>query len=95
MNLAAIISVVELLPQLSTLVTQTVQEVEVVFNSLPGAAKFAAAEAKVNTILTEVGTEAGVLSAAVPVLKPLIDAAVAMFNAAGIFKHPAPVAASA
>jgi hypothetical protein len=93
--LALILGVISQLPQLFGLVNSTVHEVENVFGTLPGATKYAAATAKINSILQAGVTDANLLQTASQVIGPMVNAAVAMFNAAGVFTKPAPAAAPA
>jgi hypothetical protein len=86
MNLASFLSALSLLPQLVTLVDTTVQQIETALSEFSGIAKFAAAEAKVNSVLQAVGTDADAISSVSGLIGPLINAAVAAFNAAGLFK---------
>ncbi len=85
MNLALLLGVMSALPQLFGLVNSTVHEVENVFGTLPGATKYAAATAKVNSILQTAVTDVNTLQAASQAVGPLVNASVAMFNAAGVF----------
>lgn len=91
-NLKTLLSVLALIPQLIELVDATVKSVEAALVGVPGASKFAAAEAKLNTLLAAAIKDAEVLSAVNAVLAPMINAAVAAFNAAGFFKRSTPAA---
>lgn len=97
MSLSSFLSALALLPQLVTLVDSVVKQVESSLSGFSGNAKFAAAEAKVNSLLQSVSTDAAALSSISGLIGPLINAAVASFNAAGLFKKaaPAPAAPSA
>jgi hypothetical protein len=84
-----------LIPQILPLIDTTVKSVEEALPGFSGSEKFAAAEAKVNSILTAVETDVAVLSTLRGIVSPLINAAVAAFNAAGLFKKsPGTVAAA-
>lgn len=89
MSLSSFLSDLSLLPQVAQLVDDTVKQIETALSGLPGTAKFAAAEAKVNAVLSAVVADAQVLSSLQGILGTLINAAVAAFNAAGIFAHAA------
>jgi phage gp29-like protein len=95
MSLSAFLAALQLIPQVVSLVNSTVQEMESVLSGFAGNAKFAAVEAKVNSILTSLGTDANVVADLQTVIGPLINAAVAAFNASGLFKKAAPAAAAA
>lgn len=86
MNLSTFLAALAALPQLVTLVDTTVQQVETALAGFNGNAKFAAAEAKVNSVLQAVGTDATALANVSGLVGPLINASVAAFNAAGLFK---------
>ena len=91
-SIAGLFAVMQLVPQIPQLVNNVVIEVENTLNGVPGitgSAKLAAAEAKINSLLQTAIADAGVLSSVSGILQPLINAAVAMFNAAGLFKKPA------
>lgn len=89
MNLKAFVSALELIPSLLPLVDQVVQSVETSLSALPGAQKLAAAEAKLNTYLTTFEADVSVVTDLKAILTPLVNAAVAAFNAADVFKHGA------
>ena len=87
---ANLMTAIGMIPQLLSLIDQVVVNIEQGLGQIPGitgSQKFAAAEAKVNTFLKAAITDAGLLGAVQTVVKPLIDGAVAAFNAAGFFKH--------
>jgi len=94
MSLGSFLSALALLPQLVTLVDSTVKQIEASLSGFSGSAKFAAAEAKVNSVLQAVGTDAAALSSVSGLIGPLINAAVAAFNAAGLFKKAAPASST-
>lgn len=94
MSLSAFLTALSLVPQVVTLINSAVQEMESALSGLAGSAKFAAVEAKVNSILTSVGTDANVLADLQTVIGPLINAAVAAFNAAGLFKSDSAAAST-
>jgi hypothetical protein len=83
--LLLIVSVITQLPELLGLVNTTVKEVETTLAGSPGTAKLAAVVAKINTYLTAAEADATTLANVQSVLTPLINAAVAAFNAAGLF----------
>lgn len=88
-SLATMFSVLSIVPELPTLVNNIVVEVENSIGQIPGISsnqKLAAAEAKVNTFLKAAIQDAGALSSLSSILQPMINAAVAMFNAANVFK---------
>jgi len=85
--LQILLSLISLLPGLMTLVNQAVQAVEQALPTASGAQKLAAVEAQINTFIAAVTTEAKALGDLQTVLRPLINSAVAMYNAAGIFSH--------
>lgn len=85
--LSLLVSLLSMLPGLLNVVDQAVKAVEDAMPSATGAQKFAAAEARVNAIVSTLVQDTQVVSNLAGVLKPLINSAVAMFNAAGIFGH--------
>lgn len=89
MNLKLILSLLTALPQLFSIVDATVQSVETALGDATGSTKLAAASAKVNSVLNSVGADVALVSNVQGVLTPMINASVAMFNAAGVFKKPA------
>jgi len=92
MNLAAIATILAIVPNLFTVVDQAVQSVEASLANVPGisgSAKLQAAEQKVHAFLTAAGTDVAALANLSAVLTPLINAAVAIFNATGLFKKSA------
>lgn len=93
--LGTLFGVIQVLPQLPQLVNNVVVEVENTLNGVPGISgsqKAAAAEAKINSLLKVAIQDAGIISSAATVITPLINAAVAMFNASGLFKKATPTA---
>lgn len=95
MNIKALVTAISLIPQLLPLVSQTVQSIETVMDGVAGSDKLKAAEAQINTYLSDFATDVSVIADLKTVLAPLINAAVAAFNAAGIFKKAAPAGAAA
>lgn len=91
-NLKAILTAISLVPQILPLVDQTVQSIETALQGMPGSSKFAAAEAKINSLLSAAIADVAVLADVKAIVSPLINAAVAAFNAAGLFKKAAPAA---
>jgi hypothetical protein len=87
MNLKALITAITLVPQILPLVDQTVHSIETSLQGVSGSDKFKAAEAKVNSILDAVEQDLAVLTDLKAIVTPLINAAVAAFNAAGLFTH--------
>lgn len=88
-NWKTITTVLSLLPMLDQLISSTVQAVESSLSGFAGNAKFAAAEAKVNTFLSTVSSDLNVVGDLQSIAGPLITAWVAAFNAAGLFTHKA------
>lgn len=88
MDLTAFLTYVNLLPQITTLVYNVVSEIENALGGagLSGSQKFAAAEAKVNTLLQGLVADANVLANVTKTLPLLINSSVAVFNASGLFK---------
>lgn len=87
-SISALFGVLSLVQELPTLVMNVVVEVENSIGTIPGvsgSSKLAAAEAKINSLLQAAIKDAGVLSSISGVLQPMINAAVAMFNAGGVF----------
>lgn len=94
-SLSALFSVLSVVQELPTLVNNVVVEVENSVGQIPGISsnqKLAAAEAKINSFLQSAIQDAGLLSSVSTILTPMINAAVAMFNASGVFKSKAPAA---
>ena len=89
MNLKALLTALSLVPEILPIVNSTVQDIEVALANIPGAQKLAAAEAKINTYLAAAIADVSVLADLKAVVIPLINAAVAAFNAAGLFKKAA------
>lgn len=90
--LGTLFGVLQILPQLPQLVNNVVVEVENTLNGvagISGSQKLAAAEAKINSLLQVAIQDAGVLSSASGLIIPLINSAVAMFNASTLFKKAA------
>lgn len=86
MNLKAIITAISLIPQLLPLVDETVKSVETSLAGFSGADKLNAALAKLNVYLTAFEEDVAVLANLKTILTPLVNAAVAAFNVAGLFK---------
>lgn len=89
MSLSSIFTLLSLVPNLFTVIDQVVQSVEASLASVPGisgSAKLQAAEQKVNAVLAAAGADIATISNLSGVLTPLINAAVAIFNATGLFK---------
>lgn len=90
MSLATILGAINAAPALLGLVDQVVVSTEQALNAVPsigGSQKFAAAEAKVNSWLSTAITDVQQLNLLQSAVTPLINGAVAAFNAAGIFAH--------
>lgn len=90
MNLSVILSAINAVPALLGLVDQVVVSTEQALNAVPGLTgnqKFAAAEAKLNSWLSVAITDVQQLSLVQSAVTPLINGAVAAFNAAGLFNH--------
>lgn len=84
------LSALAVVPQLLTVIDQVVVNVETGIGQVAGiggSQKLAAAEAKVNSFLADAVSDVKILSGVEVLVKPLINGAVAAFNAAGIFKH--------
>lgn len=97
MNLSKILAIAQLLYTLATSVIPAfVQVIENTANSLPGSEKFAAVEAAVNGYVSKLENGAELAKSVAAEIGPMIEGAVQLFNAAGIFKHasvpPAPPA---
>lgn len=89
MSLSSILAALSLVPNIFTVVDQAVVSVENSLVGVPGisgSAKLQAAEAKVNAFLTAAGADIAAVTNLSAVLTPLINAAVAVFNASGVFK---------
>lgn len=89
MSFASIFTILTLVPNLFTVIDQAVQSVESSLAGVPGvsgSAKLQAAEQKVNAFLAAAGVDLSAITSASTVLTPLINAAVAIFNATGLFK---------
>lgn len=89
MSLSVIVTALSLVPNLFSVIDQAVQSVEASLANVPGitgSAKLQAAEQKVNAFLTAAGADVAALTNLSSVLTPLINAAVAIFNATGLFK---------
>lgn len=93
---AALMTAIGLVPQLLSLVDQVVVNVEQGIGQIPGitgSKKLAAAEAKVDSFLKDAITDVNVLTDVRAMITPIVNAAVAAFNASGLFTHkPAPAA---
>ena len=92
MNLATFATIIQAAPALLGIVNNTVHEVETMVGQLPGAQKFAGVEAKVNSFLNACVQDAETLTNLQAIVPTLINASVAMFNAAGVFGHKAQAA---
>lgn len=92
MNIAAFFSAISAIPQILNLIDQAVVSVEQSLQGMPGAQKAAAATAKLNGWLQAAQVDAAAITSLQGILGGLINAAVAAFNAAGLF-HKAPPAA--
>lgn len=88
-KIANVLSILAAIPELLHFVSQTVQEVELVSAGIPGAQKFAAAEAMINAFLATATEDVAAVAQVSGVLKPLIDSLVAMFNSLGMFHKAA------
>lgn len=89
LKLTTIATALALLPNLFTVVDQAVQSVESSLANVPGisgSAKLQAAEQKVNALLTSAGADVAAVSGLGAIVTPLINEAVAIFNAVGLFK---------
>lgn len=90
--ITTLMSVLSIVPQMLSLIDQVVVNVEHGLGQIPGitgSQKLAAAEAKVNSFLKDAIADVKVLGMVTEAVKPLINAAVAAFNAAGLFTHKA------
>lgn len=87
MNLKAFMSAIKEVPEFLPLIDQTVQQVEAALAGIPGAQKLAAVEAKINGYLATFESDVAVIADLKTILTPLINIAVAAFNAANVFKH--------
>jgi hypothetical protein len=83
--LTLITGILNIGPQFVALVNNTVVEVENALGNLPGAQKFAAVEAKINSFLQTAEADAEAIANIQGILPALINGAVAMFNAAKVF----------
>jgi hypothetical protein len=97
MNLSKILAIAQLLYTLATSVIPAfVQAIENTANALPGSQKFAAVEAAVNGYVSKLENGAELAKSIAGEIGPLIEGAVQMFNASGLFQHktvaPAPPA---
>ena len=86
MNFKAILSALALVPSLLTLVDETVKSVETSLDGFSGADKLKAALAKLDVYLDAFAADVAVLASLKTILTPLVNAAVAAFNVAGLFK---------
>lgn len=97
LKLTTIATALSLLPNLFTVVDQAVLSVESSLASVPGingSVKLQAAEQKVNALLTSAGADIAAVTSVGSIITPLINEAVSIFNAVGLFKKST-VAASA
>ncbi|HET7332344.1 hypothetical protein [Dyella sp.] len=89
-NFRTIATVISLLPVVDRLVASTVQTVESALSGFNGNAKFAAAEAKVNSFLSSLSSDVAVVSQLQSSVGPLIQSWVDAFNVpGGLFGKPA------
>lgn len=95
MSLAAILSVIQLVPSLFTVIDNAVVSVEQTLAGVSGSQKLQAALTKVSAFLQAAGVEVSTIASLGGVLTPLVNAAVAIFNATGIFGHSAAVSTTA
>lgn len=90
MSLTAILGAISAAPAILGLVDQVVVSTEQSLNAVPGISgsqKFAATEAKLNSWLSVAITDTQQLNLIQSAVTPLVNGAVAAFNAAGLFKH--------
>ena len=73
MNLKAFVAAIMVIPSILQLVDQTVKSVESALADMPGAEKFKAAEAKINTYLDAAIQDVTILANLKQILKPLIE----------------------
>lgn len=86
----ALMAAIQVIPQLLSLADQVVVNVEQGLGQIPGitgSQKLAAAKAKIDSFLKDATTNAAQLASIQTILTPVINAAVAAFNAAGLFTH--------
>jgi len=98
LKLTTIATALSLLPNLFTVVDQAVQSVEASLSGVPGisgSAKLQAAEQKVNSLLASAGADVAAITGVSSIVTPLINEAVSIFNAVGLFKKSTVVAAGA
>jgi hypothetical protein len=102
MSLASSLSKAETIltavPNLFAVIDSAVQSVEASLGGVPGisgSAKLAAATSKVNTFLTAAGTDLAAVVDTAALFSPMINEAVSIFNATGLFKKAAPAATPA
>lgn len=88
-----LVTALTLAPQFFKIVDDTVKQVETDLAGFAGNVKFQAVEAKVNSFLAAASDDLNVVEDLKNILAPTINAAVALFNAAGIFKHSTPTPA--
>lgn len=94
MNLKAIATALSLIPQLMPLVDNVVVSVEAAIPDLPGATKLQAALAKVESLMAAASDEVNIFAEIKPTVVLMVNAAVAAFNAIGLFKKATPVTAT-
>lgn len=82
-----LVTALTLAPQFFKIVDDTVKQVEADLVGFDGSAKLKAVEAKVNSFLSAASDDLNVVEDLKAILVPTINAAVALFNAAGIFTH--------
>ena len=91
MKLSAILSGVALAfqvaPTFFTVIDDTVKDIEQKFAGQPGSTKLAAASAKINTYLGVAEDDLNAIESLKAIVAPAINAAVAVANAVGLFKH--------
>lgn len=87
--IALILGFIAQIPGILKLVDETVTSVEAALPTASGSQKLAAATAKVNSYLAAASAGAEAVSNLAAVVAPLINASVAAFNAAGVFKKAA------
>lgn len=93
-SLKNIVAVISFLPTLDTLISSTVTTIEQSLSGFTGSQKFQAAEAKVNSFVSTLSADVNVISDLQAIAGPLINAWVAAFNVAGLFKHASSTAAT-
>lgn len=86
MNISAVLKALALIPSLLPIISAFVQQAEDLLAGASGSAKLQAVCASINAYIVKIEGDVTVVTELQKLVAPLIDATVAMFNAAGLFK---------